>query len=274
MDPPKELNLTAPGEMGKPVVLSNLSQEIQKLVDEGWNKNYFNQFVSDMISLRRSLPDPRMQYCKDVEKDYKNLPQTSVILTFNNEAWSTLLRSVHSILDRSPENLIKEIILVDDFSDMPHIKQPLEDYMSKYPKVKIVRAEKREGLIRARLLGASHATAPILTFLDSHIECAPGWLEPLLDRIAKDSTNVVCPVIDTINDQTFEFHFGDSSAVQVGGFSWDLVFNWHSVPQAERMRHKDMSEPVASPTMAGGLFSIDKAFFERLGYYDPDFDIW
>jgi polypeptide N-acetylgalactosaminyltransferase len=26
--------------------------------------------------------------------------------------------------------------------------------------------------------------------------------------------------------------------------------------------------------VAGGLFSIDKAFFQKLGMYDPDFDIW
>uniref|UniRef100_A0A158QR99 Glyco_transf_7C domain-containing protein n=1 Tax=Haemonchus placei TaxID=6290 RepID=A0A158QR99_HAEPC len=29
-----------------------------------------------------------------------------------------------------------------------------------------------------------------------------------------------------------------------------------------------------SPTMAGGLFSIDRAYFEKLGIYDPGFDIW
>lgn len=146
--------------------------------------------------------------------------------------------------------------------------------MNSYPKVRIIRAEKREGLIRARLLGAVKATAPVLTFLDSHVECTAGWLEPLLDRIARDTTTVVCPVIDVIDDTTLEYHYHDSTGVQVGGFDWNLQFNWHPVPEREKKKHKDNSEPVWSPTMAGGLFSIDRLYFNKLGMYDPGFDIW
>ncbi|CAK9813053.1 Putative polypeptide N-acetylgalactosaminyltransferase 9 [Anthophora plagiata] len=212
--------------------------------------------------------------CKEPGRYLKDLPPTAVIICFHNEAWSVLLRTVHSVLDRSPEHLIQEIILVDDFSDMPHLQRQLEDYMMNYPKVQIIRAQKREGLIRARLLGAAVAKAPVLTYLDSHCECTEGWLEPLLDRIARDSTTVVCPVIDVIDDTTLEYHWRDSGGVNVGGFDWNLQFNWHAVPEREKKRHKNSAEPVWSPTMAGGLFSIDRAFFERLGTYDSGFDIW
>ncbi|XP_034247891.1 putative polypeptide N-acetylgalactosaminyltransferase 9 isoform X2 [Thrips palmi] len=262
------------GEMGKPVVLGNLTADVKKLVDEGWAKNAFNQYVSDLISVHRKLPDPRDHWCKEPGRYRENLPQTSVIVCFHNEAWSVLLRTVHSVLDRSPAHLIKEIILVDDFSDMPHLKLQLEEYFTSYPKVRIIRAPKREGLIRARLMGARYATAPVLTYLDSHCECGEGWLEPLLDRIARNKTTVVCPVIDVIDDTTLEFHWRDSDGVSVGGFDWNLQFNWHAVPERERKRHSNSAEPVWSPTMAGGLFSIDKSFFEQLGTYDSGFDIW
>ncbi|KAK6618488.1 putative polypeptide N-acetylgalactosaminyltransferase 9 [Polyplax serrata] len=215
-----------------------------------------------------------VSWCKVPGRFLEDLPQTSVVICFHNEAWSVLLRTVHSVLDRSPPHLLKEIVLVDDFSDMIHLKKQLEDYMSHYAKVKIIRASKREGLIRARLLGATHATAPVLTFLDSHCECTTNWLEPLLDRIARDPTTVVCPVIDVIDDTTLEYNYRDSGGVNVGGFDWNLQFNWHAVPEREKKRHKSSAEPVWSPTMAGGLFAIDKNFFEKIGTYDSGFDIW
>ncbi|XP_006565134.1 putative polypeptide N-acetylgalactosaminyltransferase 9 isoform X2 [Apis mellifera] len=272
---PREPDASAPGEMGRPVILpTNLTAETKKLVDDGWLNNAFNQYVSDLISVHRTLPDPRDPWCKEPGRYLTDLPPTAVIICFHNEAWSVLLRTVHSVLDRSPDHLIQEIILVDDFSDMPHLQRQLEDYMMNYPKVQIIRAQKREGLIRARLLGAAAAKAPVLTYLDSHCECTEGWLEPLLDRIARNPTTVVCPVIDVIDDTTLEYHWRDSGGVNVGGFDWNLQFNWHAVPEREKKRHKNPAEPVWSPTMAGGLFSIDRAFFERLGTYDSGFDIW
>ena len=146
--------------------------------------------------------------------------------------------------------------------------------MSNYPKVKILRGIEREGLIKARMRGTVAAKASILTFLDSHIECAPGWLEPLIDRVARNKSNVATPIIDVINEDTFGIWYSASKDTQVGGFSWNLEFKWHLVPQADKQKQNNSAEPVRSPTMAGGLFTIDKSYFQYLGMYDPEFDIW
>ncbi|KAI4811301.1 hypothetical protein KUCAC02_014213 [Chaenocephalus aceratus] len=207
--------------------------------------NQFNLMASEMIALNR---------CKN--KLYPdNLPRTSVVIVFHNEAWSTLLRTVHSVIDH-------------------FLKRPLEQYVRRLEvPVRVVRMEQRSGLIRARLKGASLSTGQVITFLDAHCECTTGWLEPLLARIKQDKSTVVCPIIDVISDDTFEYMAG--SDMTYGGFNWKLNFRWYPVPQREMDRRKgDRTLPVRTPTMAGGLFSIDRDYFQEIGTYDAGMDIW
>ncbi|XP_072038934.1 polypeptide N-acetylgalactosaminyltransferase 13-like [Amphiura filiformis] len=262
-------NPGAPGEGGRAV---RTKVGDKSAVELGWKHASFNEFVSDMISVERSIRDTRPYQCQ--RKMYADrLPTTTVIICFTEESWSTLLRTVHSVLNRSPPELIEEILLIDDFSQREYLKDGLDRYMSRLPKVRIIRLQRREGLIRARIRGADQARGQVLTFLDSHVECNVGWLEPLLQRIWDDRRNVVCPTIDGIDADSFSY---DGAARDiVGSFTWDLQFRWQGLPAAERERRAgDDSKPMRTPAMAGGLFSIDKDYFYELGTYDPGFDIW
>ncbi|XP_040150343.1 polypeptide N-acetylgalactosaminyltransferase 3 isoform X2 [Ictidomys tridecemlineatus] len=244
--PPQDSN--APGASGKAFKTTNLSIEEQKEKERGEVKHCFNAFASDRISLHRDLgPDTRPPEC--IEQKFKRcppLPTTSVIIVFHNEAWSTLLRTVHSVLYSSPAILLKEIILVDDASVDEYLHEKLEEYIKQFSIVKIVRQKERKGLITARLLGAAVATAETLTFLDAHCECFYGWLEPLLARIAENNTAVVSPDIASIDMNTFEFNkpspYGGNH--NRGNFDWSLSFGWESLPDHEKRRRQDETYPI------------------------------
>uniref|UniRef100_A0A3Q4GT64 Glycosyltransferase 2-like domain-containing protein n=1 Tax=Neolamprologus brichardi TaxID=32507 RepID=A0A3Q4GT64_NEOBR len=42
---------------------------------------------------------------------------SSVVIVFHNEGWSTLMRTVHSVIKRTPRRYLAEIVLIDDFSN-------------------------------------------------------------------------------------------------------------------------------------------------------------
>ncbi|XP_077963027.1 polypeptide N-acetylgalactosaminyltransferase 10 isoform X1 [Gasterosteus aculeatus] len=253
------------GEQGKAFPLTEADR-----VDQAYRENGFNIYVSDRISLNRSVPDIRHPNCK--RKLYaEKLPNTSIIIPFHNEGWSSLLRTVHSVLNRSPPQLLAEVILVDDFSDKEHLKVALEEYMVRLPKVRILRTKKREGLIRTRLLGAAAAKGEVITFLDSHCEANVNWLPPLMDRIAQNRKTIVCPMIDVIDHDNFGYETQAGDAMR-GAFDWEMYYK--RIPIPARLQNGDPSEPFESPVMAGGLFAVDRKWFWELGGYDTGLEIW
>lgn len=260
-----------PGEGGRAVVIpSNLQSDAKKRFKE----NQFNIVASDLMALNRSINDQRSSKCRSHEFP-DDLPTTSIIIVFHNEGNSTLLRTLTSIVTRSPTEFIEEIIMVDDASvDREYLKETLENFVKELPvPVRILRNSNRLGLMKSRLKGAEVAKGETLTFLDAHIECSPEWLQYLLYEVKKDRTAVVCPIIDVINDDDFAYLTG--SDMTWGGFNWRLNFRWYPVPNREEVRRNyDHSMPLLSPTMAGGLFTINREYFYEIGAYDPGMEVW
>lgn len=261
-----------PGENGAPVFLT---AEENKGIEEVYAKEFFNLRVSDKISLWRSLPDMRNSACRKINYP-SDLPTASVIFIFKNERWSSILRSVYSVINRSPRHLLKEVILVDDLSDIEEVKKPLDDYCEEHfgEIVRILRPEKRLGLIAAKNYGGRRAVGDVLVFLDAHIEATEGWLEPLLIRIKEKRSAILCPTIDGINDKTLSYTGGGDGQSAYGIFTWSLFFTWGHMPPRVRQKIKSPADTYPSPTMAGGLLAADRKYFFEIGGYDDDMEVW
>lgn len=248
------------------------NSEEQFIRDVGYRKHAFNVLVSNKIGPFRDIPDTRHKLCHEQSYD-KVLPSASIVMCFYNEHLETLIRSVNSVIRRTPSYLLQEVILVDDCSDLDDLRDNLNAELNalKNSKIRLIRNVEREGLMRSRVYGARNATGDVLIFLDSHIEVNADWVEPLLQRVKSNRTILAMPVIDIINSDTFVY---TSSPLVRGGFNWGLHFKWDNLPKGSLVKELDFVGPFQSPTMAGGLFAIDRKYFKDLGEYDMGMDVW
>lgn len=200
--------------------------------DIGYKLYAFNALVSNNIGVYREIPDTRHKVCpRSYDLLNNKLPKASIIICFYNEHKMTLIRSLKTILERTPSELLEEIILVDDFSDSPELEFHLMADLNaqlQYAKLRYRRNEQREGLIRSRVIGAREAHGDVLIFLDSHIEVNVQWAEPLLSMIKAENSTLAVPVMDVINPDTFDY---TPSPLVRGGFNWGLHFIWEALPE-------------------------------------------
>lgn len=232
----RDTTLSRPGDNGSKFDIRTVEGIDMEQVESLKQEYGVNMIASDHIPMDRVVPDIRHPECKYWH--YPNrLPTASVVIVFHNEGLTTLMRTAHSVLLRSPRKLIREVLLVDDCSDKKNLGQELEDYIrehfgdfksggnlstthqddkgnlgeslyEKSGKVRLLRNKEREGLIRSRTRGAQSATGDVVVFLDAHCEVNQNWLPPLLAPIAKNRRTLTVPIIDGIDSDHFEYVFG------------------------------------------------------------------
>nr|XP_058927061.1 N-acetylgalactosaminyltransferase 7 isoform X4 [Kogia breviceps] len=212
-----------PGEKAKPLVLG---PEFKHAVQASIKEFGFNMVASDMISLDRSVSDLRQEECKYWHYD-ENLLTASIVIVFHNEGWSTLMRTVHSVIKRTPRKYLAEIVLIDDFSNKEHLKEKLDDYIKLWNGlVKVFRNERREGLIQARSIGAQKAKlGQVLIYLDAHCEVAVNWYAPLVAPISKDRSPAMAGGLFAIErDFFFELGLYDPGLQIWGGENFEISY--------------------------------------------------
>ena len=182
-----------------------------------------NKYASSLISIRRRLRDVRQPGC--LKKVYvvpentssssyfvssnikKNLPKASVVIIFCNELLTLILRTVWSILNQTPRDLLHEIILVDDGSNETDITEVLPWYIqNRFPNenIRLIQNPTQKHIFGAKLVGARSATGEVIVFLEGHCEVTPGWLEPLLYHVGRNPSAIAIPILDFIEYNTLE----------------------------------------------------------------------
>uniref|UniRef100_A0A669F8H0 Polypeptide N-acetylgalactosaminyltransferase n=1 Tax=Oreochromis niloticus TaxID=8128 RepID=A0A669F8H0_ORENI len=253
---------------------ANLSEDDQREAQSLYEKYGYNVFLSDRLPLDRPLPDTRDPRC--LKKSYpKDLPNLSVVLIYLDEALSVLQRALRSIIDRTPKNLLKEIIMVDDNSSNENLKGDLDMYVKSLeqenPNLRIVRVRHSEqrGLAYARASGWRAATADVVAILDAHIEVHEMWAEPLLTQIKADRTVVVSPVFDKIS-------FDDLKVIKyypsAHAFDWALWCMYESFTP-EYYKLNDGSLPGKSPSVMG-IMVADRKFLGEIGGLDEGMKVY
>jgi len=268
---------SGPGEYGEPVSLNSNEKQKAKAVIKEFG---FNLVASDKISLNRLPKDLRHPECKHwVYPD--QMVDVSVILVFHNEGWSTLMRTVHSVINMSPPEMLAEVVMIDDHSSKEHLGSKLTEYIKRWEgKVKLYRNNRREGLIRARIIGAQKSQAKqgrVLIYLDAHCECGYNWLPPLLIPIMKNRKVCTVPLVDSISGEKYTFepqYGGDENSFARGAWDWSMTWKRIALNKKERDRRKHTTDPFRSPAMAGGLFAIERDYFFEIGLYDPGLEVW
>eukprot|EP00434_Breviolum_minutum_P012987 symbB.v1.2.011449.t1/scaffold762.1/size178242/10 len=188
----------------------------------------------------------------------------SVVLPCAEERQNAIW-TVERFCRRTPPEVLKEIIVVDDGSEPPlqQLFQNDEKRLDQDPAchVRFLRHNQTTGLMAAKLTGGREAKGDVIAFIDCH--CAPQdqWHKEILEQVRLNPRRMVVPAITDLDMDTFD-EKKDSQVNAKCYLTFDADFKWFD----------DESDFI--PTISGGLVAMGRAWFNLTGGFDEGMHGW
>jgi GT2 family glycosyltransferase len=152
-----------------------------------------------------------------------------------------------------------EVVVVDDASTDTSVKLLQEEF----PEIKVVAHERNQGFGRACWSGAQAAQSPVLILLNSDVEVAPDFIDPLVDSLKDSTVFAASPLIfndrEELSNVTISMPYFRRGKIRYRSFAPQLLFN----------------DPAPLPHSwytlfpIGAAFAVDRArFIEMQGFDD------
>ena len=191
----------------------------------------------------------------------------SLLIAAHNEG-ELLWRTVQSC-NETCCGLDYEVVIADDAS----CDSSVEEVQRRFPRVRIVRHEQRQGASPAKDLAARSAQGDVLVFLDGHCNPEHGAILRLVESIEQlKGQAIVTPAIASLDVTHWK-----NTASQIGhGYFLDLdQFHCGWLPLSELRAVQNGSKKFyESPAVIGCAFAIARELYETLWGFDPHMRCW
>lgn len=189
----------------------------------------------------------------------------SVVLPCAGEG-AYAVKTVWSFCNRTPADVLMEIIVVDDGGDPgPDGRGLLAAEMARSVEpscnVRVERHKSIQGLMIAKQTGGDAAAGEFIGFFDCHVAPGHGWHAELISRLRESPKRLVVPTITDLDIDAWD-EKAVSATYSKCYIGWDADFMWFD----------DSSDFI--PIISGGLVATTRQWWVESGGFDKDMRGW
>lgn len=194
-------------------------------------------------------------------EDLKWSPRTISVVLPCAEERDLAFKTVKSVFDETPTDILHEIVVVDDGSNPPLSETHLNSDVQKKYKILIKRHDRTVGLIGAKKTGGDAATGDIIVFFDCHVAPQPRWHEDFMKLIAENYRRMVIPQITALDIDSWT-QIGRGGGMSKCYLTWDGDFKWGG------------TDDMYMGMLSGGLAGMSRQWWDESGGYDDKMLGW